>query len=91
MPNNLKDRVIVSSPADMDERTALAGLCVSRLDIHVPAIVDGFDDAVEKAYTGWPERLYLIDRAGRIVYKSAPGPYGFRLADLAAALQQETA
>jgi len=91
MPNNLKDRIIVSSPMNASERAAIAGLCMSKLELTVPAIVDTFDDATEKAYTGWPERLYLIDRAGRIAYKSRPGPYGFRLADVEAALERETA
>ena len=46
------------------------------------------DDATERAYTAWPERLYLIDRDGRIAYKSAPGPFGFKPAALEAALTQ---
>jgi len=33
---------------------------------------------VEKAYTGWPDRLYLIDKEGRVAFKSAPGPFGFK-------------
>jgi hypothetical protein len=30
--------------------------------------------------------LFLIDREGRIVYKSKPGPFGFKLSELEAAL-----
>lgn len=30
----------------------------------------------------------LIDKAGVIVYKSAPGPFGFKPADLGAALER---
>jgi type I thyroxine 5'-deiodinase len=84
--SNLRDRVIVDSPLNAAEREALASICVTRLAIELPALVDGFDDAVEKAYTGWPERLYLIDRDGRVAYKSRPGPYGFRLIELERAL-----
>ena len=50
-------------------------------------MVDRFDDATEKAYSGWPDRLYLIDRDGRIAYKSRPGPFGFEPAALEAALR----
>jgi Iodothyronine deiodinase len=39
--------------------------------------VDGIDNKVESAYTGWPDRLYLIDRGGKVLYKSKPGPFGF--------------
>jgi len=90
VPNNLKDRVIVVSPANAREREAVADVCMTKLGLTIPAIVDTFDDATERAYAGWPERLYLIDRTGRIAYKSRPGPYGFTLAGLEAALQRES-
>jgi Iodothyronine deiodinase len=60
---------------------------VTRLGIKVPALVDRFDDSTEIAYSGWPDRLYLIDREGRIVYKSAAGPFGFKPGELEAALK----
>ena len=90
MPNNLKDRVIVVSPANAREREAVADVCMTKRGLTIPASVDTFDDATERAYAGWPERLYLIDRTGRIAYKSRPGPYGFTLAGLEAALQRES-
>jgi hypothetical protein len=31
---------------------------------------------------GWPDRLYVIARDGRIAYKSDPGPFGFKPADM---------
>ena len=86
MPNNLKDQVILSSPSSEEERFAVAELCVTKLAVELPALVDHFDDATERAYTGWPERLYLIDREGRVAYKSKPGPFGFSPADLENAL-----
>jgi len=39
-------------------------------------------------YTGWPDRIYLIDPQGKIAYKSKPGPFGFKPEELAAALVQ---
>jgi len=86
VPNNLRDKVLHASPASLDERTALAELCVTRLSIELPAVVDAFDDTTDTNYTGWPERLYLVDREGRIAYKSRPGPFGFKPAELEAAL-----
>jgi Iodothyronine deiodinase len=26
---------------------------------------------------GWPERFYIVDERGVIVYKSKPGPFGY--------------
>jgi len=88
LPSNLTDKVVYESPKDLGQRTDLAEICVTKLGITLPAIVDRFDDVVERAYTGWPDRLYLIDKDGRIAYKSRPGPFGFKPADLEAALQK---
>ena len=87
LPTNIKDAVVYSSPTDAAARAELANVCVVRLGIKLPAVVDGFDDATEKAYSGWPDRLYLIDRDGRIAYKSRPGPFGFKPDELEAALR----
>jgi hypothetical protein len=87
VPNNLRDKVLYQSPANLDERAALADLCVTRLSIELPALLDDFDDTTDTNYTGWPERLYLIDRDGRVAYKSRPGPFGFKPAELEAALE----
>ena len=91
LPSNVKDQVVYESPKSLGERTDLAEVCVTKLGIKLPAIVDRLDDAVERAYSGWPDRLYLIDKDGRIVYKSRPGPFGFKPADLEAALKTVTA
>ena len=86
LPSNVKDNVVYASPTDANERVNLAGVCVRKLGIEMPAIVDNFDDATDTAYSGWPDRLYVIDREGRIAYKSAPGPFGFKPADMEAVI-----
>ena len=35
-------------------------------DHELPALLDGIDNHVEQLYSGWPDRLYLIDTAGRV-------------------------
>jgi type I thyroxine 5'-deiodinase len=86
--DNLEDDVLVASTTTLDERVNVAGVCMTKLGIEVPALVDGPDNAVERAYTGWPDRLYVIDRDGAIAHKSAAGPFGFRPAEVEAALRQ---
>ena len=88
LPSNLRDQVVFASPTDMASRTELAEVCVVRLGLKLPAVVDWFDDATEKAYTGWPDRLYLIGVDGRVAYKSKPGPFGFKPDALEAALRE---
>ncbi len=88
MQSNIKDKVVFASPKNEEERTAVAGSCVRSLGIKFPALLDGFDNTTEQAYTGWPDRLYLIDTSGKVVYKSRPGPFGFKPDDLKAALSR---
>ena len=87
MQSNVRDKVLFSSPKDEAERVFVAGACVRKLGIKFPALIDGFDNRVESAYTGWPDRLYLIGQGGRILYKSKPGPFGFQPEDLAKAIK----
>ena len=86
MPSNIKDKVVFASPKNAEERALVAGSCVRKLGIKFPAVLDEFGNSTERAYTGWPDRLYLIDKGGRVAYKSKPGPFGFKPDDLRAAL-----
>jgi len=86
--DNLADDVLVASTRTADERYEVAGVCLTKLGIELPALVDEPDNRVERAYTGWPDRLYVIDRRGRIAYKSAAGPFGFKPAQVDATLKK---
>jgi hypothetical protein len=87
MESNIKDQVVFASPKDYEERSQVAGACVRKLGIKFPALIDGFENSTEKAYTGWPDRIYLIDAKGRVAYKSRPGPFGFKPQELRSALE----
>jgi Iodothyronine deiodinase len=86
MQSNIKDNVVFASPKDEDERAFVAGSCVRKLGIKFPAVLDEFDNTTEKSYTGWPDRIYLIDTSGRVAYKSKAGPFGFKPDELRTAL-----
>jgi hypothetical protein len=88
MESNLKDKVVFASPRSEDERAEVAGTCVRKLGIEIPAVLDEFGNSTESAYTAWPDRLYLIDAAGKVAYKSKPGPFGFHPDDLEAAMKK---
>ncbi len=86
MQSNLKDQVVFASPKNEEERAFVAGACVRKLGIKFPAVLDGFDNTVERAYTGWPDRLYLIGWQGKVPYRRQSGPFGFHPDDLRAAI-----
>ena len=86
--DNIKDDVLVATTKTDGERLNVAGVCLTKLGIELPSVVDGADNQVERAYTGWPDRLYVIDRDGLIAYKSAAGPFGFKPAEVEATLKR---
>jgi type I thyroxine 5'-deiodinase len=88
MESNIRDKVVFASPKNAEERAYVAGACVRKLGIKIPAVLDEFGDTTEKAYTGWPDRMYVIDRNGKVAYKSRPGPFGFKTDELSAAIAQ---
>lgn len=86
--DNVKDQVLLATTKTAEERYEAAGVCLTKLGIELPALVDGHDNRVERDYTAWPDRLYVIDRQGVIAYKSAAGPFGFKPADVEATLKR---
>jgi hypothetical protein len=88
MGSNLRDGVVFATPRTDGERVEIAESCVRRLGIRFPALIDGMDNSIERRYTGWPDRLLLIDTDGRLAFKTEPGPFGFIPSQLEAALQR---
>lgn len=85
--DNQKDKIEVASAKTEAERCETAQNCVTKLSLQIPPLVDDLANSTETAYTGWPDRLYVIDRAGKVAYKSDAGPYGFKPAEVEAALK----
>ena len=88
MDANVKDGALLATTKTLDDRTKAADTCVIKLGLDLPALVDKPDDAVERAYTGWPDRLYVVDTNGKIAFKSAPGPFGFKPEDVESTLKR---
>ena len=84
MTSNEKQGVCYPQPRTLAHRLTIARDFVARFGYDVPLLVDGMDNAANAAYAGWPERLYVIDRGGVIVYKGKPGPFGFLPEEVAA-------
>ena len=40
MQSNIKDKVVLASPKDEEERAVVAGACVRKLGIQIPAAID---------------------------------------------------
>jgi hypothetical protein len=70
----------------LDERREVAGQCELALQYGIPTLVDEMDDAVMTRWAAHPDRLYLVGKDGRIAYAGGRGPWGFKPAELKAAI-----
>ena len=86
MESNTRTGVSVFQPKTFAERTAVATQCQRLLKPPMPLLVDEINDPVGNAYSGMPARLYVIDRHGKVAYKSGRGPFGFKSGEMEQAL-----
>jgi hypothetical protein len=78
----------VYDPQTIEERRAVAGRCEAALQYGIRTCVDDMHDTVNEVYAAWPTRLYLVGLDGRVVYAGGLGPFGFKPAELDAAIEQ---
>lgn len=69
-------------------RAEHAEICVNALKLSVPTVIDREDNKVNSAYAGWPDRMYVVGKDGKVAYKGGPGPRGFRPDEVAAWLKK---
>jgi hypothetical protein len=85
-PGNDAVGIAFAQPRDSHERGDVAGKCCATLELKMPLLVDAVNDRVGHAYSGMPDRLYLIDRQGKVAYKGGRGPWGFKPGEMEQAL-----
>jgi gluconolactonase len=78
MESNDRAGISIKQPRDKKERDTVAHKCCSSLGITMPLVVDQLNDYVGHLYSGMPDRMYVIDRRGRVAYKGGRGPFGFK-------------
>ena len=88
MESSVRQHVVFLTPKTTEERSEIAGTCVRKLHLTIPALLDPLDNPTERAYTGWPDRLHVIDRDSRVAYKSKTGSFGFHPAEMESALKR---
>jgi hypothetical protein len=86
LAGNEKLGISIAQPRALEDRRTVAAACCSSLKMTIPMVVDDIDDRLGIAYSGMPDRLYVIDSAGRVTYKGGRGPFGYRPAEMEQAL-----
>lgn len=77
MDSNRKDGFVYNQPKTFEERKELAKVLVDRLEYRMPVAIDSLDNRAERVFGAWPERIYVLEPGGRIVFKGEMGPFGF--------------
>jgi tetratricopeptide (TPR) repeat protein len=85
---NQREGIVLPPATNMNEREDHATMCVRKLHIEFPTLLDSMNGAAEKAYAAWPSKAYLIDQRGRIAFSTALDEQDFHPEGLEAALRK---
>lgn len=86
---NRRSGIELRDPQSKEERTEVAASCAVRMQTSIPVLIDELDNEVARQYGGWPDRLYLIGKDGRVAFQGGPGPFGFTPEHLEQAIEAE--
>lgn len=75
---NLKEDVCYAQPKTLEQRVAIAHDFIKRFHYPLPFAIDDMNDAANKAYAAWPERIYIVDGGRRVAYAGGIGPFHYR-------------
>jgi type I thyroxine 5'-deiodinase len=84
MKDNETQGVCYRQPRTLEQRLGIARDFVKRFRYEIPLAVDRMENGAEQAYAAWPERLFILDEKGTVVYKGKPGPFGYHPEEVAA-------
>ena len=84
MKDNIAQNVCYPQPKTLAQRVAIANDFVKRFNFPIPIGIDAMTDPADHVYGGWPERLYVIDESGKIVYRGGMGPFDYHPAEVTA-------
>jgi len=91
MKSNVAENICYPQPQTLAQRVAIANDFVQRFHFPLPLSVDDMHETADLAYGGWPERIYIIDEAGKIVYRGGLGPFNYHPEEARAWLEKRFA
>lgn len=77
-----------NDPKTIEEREKVAADCMKAMKLSIPFLIDDMSDTANKAYSGWPDRIYIVGADGKIAYKGERGPKGFKPDEAKAKLKE---
>ena len=84
---NVREGVAVAPALRLEDKEEHAVMCLRKLHLQFPALVDAMDGSVEAAYAAWPSRVFVIGTDGRVRYSSRLTQQDFRAEAMERALR----
>ena len=66
----------------------MAQKCCASVELTIPQLVDDMSNTVAQAFNAMPDRLFVVGADGKIAYRGARGPRGFKVAELEETLKK---
>jgi tetratricopeptide (TPR) repeat protein len=85
---NQREGITLPPAANTAEQQEHAAMCVRKLHIDFPTLLDGLDGTAEKAYSAWPSKAVLVDHHGRILFSTGLSEQDFDARRLEASLKK---
>jgi tetratricopeptide (TPR) repeat protein len=85
---NQREGIVLEPAANMGERQDHATMCVRKLHIEFPTLLDSMDGSAEKAYSAWPSKAYVVDKRGKILFSTGLSEQDFHPSEFEAALRK---
>lgn len=67
----------ITDHTNFGERCEVAERLVKDKKLTIPCLVDAMDNNANKAYSGWPDRLFIVRKDGKLGIAGGRGPFGF--------------
>lgn len=87
-PSKRINDVVYYQPRTFQERRKLAETACTFWQLPIPTLVDTLAPSAGEIYDAWPNRIYVIDKEGRISFRGPKGPLGVRPREGEAALRK---
>ena len=66
----------IPQATDVATRTQFAAVCQRTAQLAMPMAIDTIDNKVGMAYAGWPNRMVVVGKGGKVIFASDPAPGG---------------
>lgn len=78
----------VQEPKTLEERFKVAASCRAGLKLKFPVLIDDMKNSTDKGYSAFPDRLFLVGKDRKVLYRGGPGPRGFKPSELEGAMKE---